>query len=130
MNYAKKMILVDPKVVEQIQHVKETKPKTLNLLDVEMQAILENKTLPDNEKKVMYKQVLQNYLNIVNNNRQPLEIPITVKQQLHTSQQMQQQQQTPQSNQASQVVHNVARLLLQDGGRYRSTKIRVWIKYR
>lgn len=75
MENAKKMILVEPHVIERIRQNENIPEKPLSLLDKEMQKIL-NSTIEDREKWSKYSQILQRYLHFANAERQPIVLPI------------------------------------------------------
>ncbi|KAJ3667004.1 hypothetical protein Zmor_002415 [Zophobas morio] len=70
------MVLVDPNVLERVQQIQSAQPDTLSRMDQEMHSVLNLKNMNDAEKWTMYNQILQRYLNILNHNRKPLEVPI------------------------------------------------------
>ena len=67
---ASKMILIPQEAVNRMQSDDQ-----LTKLDTEMTDILKKK-VTDREKWEMYNQVLQRYLHITNENRQPLKLPV------------------------------------------------------
>lgn len=76
MNNAKKMILIDPEVIEKLKKDKcNIVIDNLSELDKEMHKVLSNK-MDDREKWSLYSQTLQRYLYFVGKDRKPLEIPI------------------------------------------------------
>lgn len=76
MEHTKKMILVTPEVFGRLNQTSEVEPDTLSLLDKEMKEVLGNNKISDYEKWTLYSQVLQRYLNIINNIRKPVPLPI------------------------------------------------------
>lgn len=70
------MILVEPEMLEKLQHFRSTESTTLNILDEDMKKVLNNTSIGDRDKWNMYHQVLQRYLHVVNESRKPLTIPI------------------------------------------------------
>ncbi|KAF2905113.1 hypothetical protein ILUMI_01062 [Ignelater luminosus] len=77
MDYAKKMVLVAPEVVQRLSTAETTEPKTLSHLDSDMQKVLKSK-LEDREKWTEYYQALQRYLHFTAKTRQPISISIEV----------------------------------------------------
>lgn len=77
MNNAKKMILIDPEVIEKIKNDNSNTNTTNNLsrLDEEMHKVLNTK-IDDRDKWSLYLQTLQRYLYFVGKDRKPIEIPI------------------------------------------------------
>lgn len=74
MEHAKKMLLIDPSVIEKMnQHDSVNNP--MSRLDAEMQNILKS-DMEDRKKCILYLQILQRYLHFSEEGRQPLEIPI------------------------------------------------------
>lgn len=76
MEFTKKMILVDPDTIHRINQQENVQPNTLSLLDQEMKDIINNNKISDYEKWTLYNQVLQRYLNIVNNTRKPFSLSV------------------------------------------------------
>lgn len=78
MDNAKKMILIEPEVIEKLKKDNNSKTNVNNLsqLDEEMHKVLRNTKLDDREKWSLYLQTLQRYLYFVGKDRKPLEIPI------------------------------------------------------
>ena len=66
MEHTKKMVLVDPRVIENLhssQHqLSNLVEKTLSKLDDEMQAVLNHTDIPEERKVELYNQILQCYL--------------------------------------------------------------------
>lgn len=74
MENAKKMVLVEPSLIEKLkQHTNVENPKSR--LDAEMQKILNSK-MEDTKKCILYLQILQRYLHFIQEDRQPIELPI------------------------------------------------------
>lgn len=78
MDYAKKMILIEPEQLEKFkkENINNVSTNILSRLDEEMNKVLNTK-LEDREKWSLYLQTLQRYLYFAEKDRQPLEIPIT-----------------------------------------------------
>lgn len=76
MEFTKKMILVDPDTIQRLKQHESVQPNTLSLLDQEMKDVLNNSKLGDHEKWSLYNQILQRYLNIINNTRNPLNLAV------------------------------------------------------
>ncbi|EFA11980.1 hypothetical protein TcasGA2_TC001494 [Tribolium castaneum] len=76
MEHAKKVIMVDPAVIERMQSGITNQPNIINDLDREMRRIIELKHIDDNEKWTLYNQVLQRYLKVINRSRKPVTIPM------------------------------------------------------
>lgn len=74
MENFKKMLLVEPDLIEKLQN-HSTIENPLSRLDNEMQKILNTK-LDDREKWILYLQTLQRYLHFIGVNRQPYQVPI------------------------------------------------------
>lgn len=76
MDYAKKMILIEPEVMEKIKKDNtNTSVNSLSQLDEEMNKVLKTK-LEDEEKWSLYLQTLQRYLYFFGKDRKPIEIPL------------------------------------------------------
>lgn len=77
MENAKKMILIEPEVLEKLKSDTGNNVGTNNLsrLDEEMSKVLKTK-LEDREKWTHYLQTLQRYLYFIGKDRKPLQIPI------------------------------------------------------
>jgi hypothetical protein len=77
MENAKKMILIDPEVIEKLKRGNNNSSIGSNIthLDEEMQKVLNTK-LGDREKWTLYMQTLQRYLYFIGKDRKPLVIPI------------------------------------------------------
>lgn len=76
MDHAKKMLLIDPEVMEKFKNnTCHTKTDSLSQLDDEMNKVLKTK-LDDREKWSLYLQTLQRYLYFINKDRKPLQIPL------------------------------------------------------
>lgn len=74
MENVKKMVLVEPSVIEKLtQHNNVENPKSR--LDAEMQKILES-NMEDTKKCILYLQILRRYLHFTQEDRQPIELPI------------------------------------------------------
>lgn len=76
MEFAKKLVLVEPETFDRISQRVDVRPNTLSLLDQEMKSVLNNKNISDYEKWLLYNQTLQRYLNIVQDTRKPFSFPI------------------------------------------------------
>lgn len=76
MHHAKKMVLIDPAILQRTQDIEQIKPNTMSLLDKEMKSILETTEISDHDKWLMYQQALQKFLQVTSEKRQPLSIPI------------------------------------------------------
>lgn len=75
MEHAKKMVLVDPSLLEKMSQFQKNAPDPISRFDQEMQLIL-NKRNDDREKWLLYNQILQKYLNVLNHTRRPVELPM------------------------------------------------------
>lgn len=76
MQHAKKMLLVEPELIERLKESNEnTSENTLSRLDSEMQKILQSK-MNDRDKWTLYSQALQRYLHIIEEGRRPLKLSI------------------------------------------------------
>lgn len=75
MENTKKMILVEPHVLDRIRQNDNIPKRPLSLLDDEMQKIL-NSNIEDREKWAKYSQILQRYLHFANAERQPITLPL------------------------------------------------------
>ncbi|KOB67848.1 hypothetical protein OBRU01_15968 [Operophtera brumata] len=74
MEHAKKMVLIDPSVIEKInQH--NTVDSPISRLDTEMQKNLKS-NIEDRKKCILYLQILQRYLHFTAEGRHPIELPI------------------------------------------------------
>lgn len=76
MEHAKKMMLVEPSVLERLNNINQNQPDVINHLDSEMKKILDVKNISDNEKWTLYNQALQKYLNFMKSTREPIKIPL------------------------------------------------------
>lgn len=74
MENAKKMILIEPEVIERLK-TENVSTQNLSRLDEEMHKVLKTKT-DDREKWALYLQTLQRYLHFIGEDRKPLQIPI------------------------------------------------------
>lgn len=74
MEHAKKMLLIDPSVIEKMNH-HDSVENPMSRLDAEMQNILKS-DMDDRKKCILYLQILQRYLHFSEEGRQPLEIPL------------------------------------------------------
>lgn len=74
MEHAKKMLLVDPSVLEKINQPNTT-DNPLSRLDTEMQNILKS-DMEERKKCTLYLQVLQRYLHFAEEGRRPIKLPI------------------------------------------------------
>lgn len=76
MQHAKKMLLVEPELIERFKTNNESAPEnSLSRLDSEMQRILNSK-IGDREKWALYSQALQRYLHVTEEGRKPLKLSI------------------------------------------------------
>lgn len=75
MENTRKMILIDPSVIEKLKHKESTSEDPLSRLDQEMQNILVSK-LGDHEKWKLYSQILQRYLYFSDEGRRPIKLPL------------------------------------------------------
>lgn len=75
MENTKKMILIEPEVVERLKNRENVPIKPLSRLDMDMHNILNSK-IEDREKWIQYLQILQRYLHFAGEERQPLKLPI------------------------------------------------------
>lgn len=74
MENAKKMLLIEPSLVEKLnQYNRSDNPSSR--LDTEMSDILNSK-MDDRKKCILYLQILQRYLHFNEENRRPIEIPM------------------------------------------------------
>lgn len=76
MEFAKKMVIVPQEVLERFQPTNTSEAVKEDNLDAEMHRILNNKRLGDGEKWKLYQQVLQRYLHVADQKRQPVNLPI------------------------------------------------------
>ena len=81
MEYAKKMIVVPPELLEQLRPSVGATSKipsstTSGGIDEEMNRILNDNSLDDREKWKMYQQVLQRFLHFADQKREPIGVPI------------------------------------------------------
>lgn len=74
MENAKKMILIEPGLIEKLKQENKVN-SNLSRLDMEMQNIMNSK-IEDRKKWMLYLQTLQRYLHFVEEDRQPLRLPI------------------------------------------------------
>lgn len=79
MEHAKKMMIVPPELLQRLTVSENTQPKILSQLDEDMQKVLGSK-LSDHDKWAQYNQVLQRYLHFTDQSRQPVNVPVEVKQ--------------------------------------------------
>lgn len=77
MENTKKMILIEPEVIERLKTNNNDNASTNNLsrLDEEMHKAMKSK-LDDREKWALYLQTLQRYLHFIGVDRKPIQIPI------------------------------------------------------
>lgn len=77
MDHAKKMILIEPEVIEKLKNNNVNSPSNDNLsrLDEEMHKVLNTK-IDDRDKWSLYLQTLQRYLYFIGKDRKPFQIPI------------------------------------------------------
>ncbi|KAH9642906.1 hypothetical protein HF086_003505 [Spodoptera exigua] len=74
MENAKKMILIEPGLIEKLKQENKV-TSNLSRLDIEMQNIMNSK-MEDRKKWMLYLQTLQRYLHFTEEDRQPLSLPI------------------------------------------------------
>lgn len=74
MEHAKKMLLIDPSVIEKINQ-NNTVDSPMSRLDTEMQNILKS-NIEDRKKCILYLQILQRYLHFTDEGRHPIQLPI------------------------------------------------------
>ncbi|CAK1546863.1 unnamed protein product [Leptosia nina] len=74
MEHAKRMVLIEPHLIEKINSC-NTSDNPTSRLDAEMKKILSSK-LDDRKKCILYLQVLQRYLHFNEENRRPIEVPV------------------------------------------------------
>lgn len=74
MEHAKKMLLIEPSLIEKFNQQNNIDSPT-SRLDTEMKNIL-NSSMEDRKKCILYLQVLQRYLHFNEENRRPIELPI------------------------------------------------------
>lgn len=75
MENTKKMILVEPSVIERLKQKENAPEDSLSRLDTEMQDIMKSKT-EDREKWMLYLQTLQRYLHFSGEERKPIKLPL------------------------------------------------------
>lgn len=76
MDNAKRMILIEPEVIEKLKKANANNSvDNLSHLDEEMQKVLNSK-INDREKWPLYLQTLQRYLYFIGKDREPIKIPI------------------------------------------------------
>lgn len=78
MENTKKMILIEPEVIERLKSRDTAHEDSLSRLDKEMQNILKSKK-DDREKWSLYMQILQRYLHFAGEERRPLRLPIMME---------------------------------------------------
>lgn len=74
MEHAKKMILVPHDLLLKLNQQKQNQSGLTNDLDTEMTTLLDNEDLGEKEKWVRYQQMLQRYLKVKEQERQPLKV--------------------------------------------------------
>lgn len=74
MENAKKMLLIEPGLVDRLNQLNNSDNPT-SRLDIEMKDILNSK-MDDRKKCILYLQILQRYLHFNEENRRPIEVPI------------------------------------------------------
>lgn len=74
MEHAKKMILVPQDFFAKLNQQKNEQTGLTSNLDVEMGSLLDNESLGEKEKWVRYQQMLQRYLTLKEQERQPLKV--------------------------------------------------------
>ncbi|CAH2084390.1 unnamed protein product [Euphydryas editha] len=75
MENTKKMLLIEPSLIERLKQEEKLPEESLSRLDREMSKIMKSK-LDDREKWALYLQTLQRYLHICQEKKLPLKIPI------------------------------------------------------
>lgn len=80
MENTKKMILIEPEVIERLKTRDTAYEDSLSRLDKEMQNILKSKK-DDREKWSLYMQILQRYLHFAGEERRPLRLPVIMENQ-------------------------------------------------
>lgn len=75
MDNAKKMLLIEPGLIDKINQRQNNSDNPLSRLDTEMQEIL-NSNIEDRKKCILYLQILQRYLHFNEESRQPIELPL------------------------------------------------------
>lgn len=75
MEHAKKMLLIEPSLIEKIHQNTNNSDTPTSRLDIEMKNILDS-NMDDRKKMILYLQVLQRYLHFNEENRRPIELPI------------------------------------------------------
>lgn len=78
MENAKKMVLVEPELIERLKSRSIAPEDSLSRLDKEMQNILKTK-IDDREKWSLYMQILQRYLHFTERERKTIKLPITME---------------------------------------------------
>lgn len=73
MESTKKMILIEPEMLERLKSKETASDDSLSRLDKEMHTILKRK-IDDREKWALYTQVLQRYLYVTKENRKPVKM--------------------------------------------------------
>lgn len=78
MENARKMLLVQPEVLNRLQHNSQPAPETnvLSALDKEMMRILKLAALTDFDKWTLYKQTLQKYLHFTSESKKTIALPV------------------------------------------------------
>lgn len=74
MEHAKKMLLIEPSLIEKLNQTSNVDNHT-SRLDTEMKKIL-NSNMDDRKKCILYLQMLNRYLHFNEENRRPIELPI------------------------------------------------------
>lgn len=77
MENTKKMLLIEPEVIEKLKSKENTNETYLSRLDKEMQHILKSK-MDDREKWTLYMQVLQRYLYLKEEEKKIIKLPFTI----------------------------------------------------
>lgn len=75
MEHTKKMLLIEPSLIDKINRRNESHENPKSRLDTEMQNILDSKD-DDRKKWILYLQTLQRYLHFTGEDRQPYQLPI------------------------------------------------------
>lgn len=75
MENAKKMILVEPELIDRLKKNENRSYNTMTELDNDMKKIFTSK-MSDREKWIVYLQTLQRYLHFASQDRQPFQLPL------------------------------------------------------
>ena len=83
MEYGKKMALVEPRLLDSLQHQQERQfnplEKAMTSLDGDMQEVLTRRDMSTDEKVKQYNQVLQRYMNYGEQQHMAAQAPITMQ---------------------------------------------------